>query len=93
MRQLVFGGTFNPIHHGHLICSRAVAEELGFDQHHLLIPSSQPPHKAASATPRQPLPTVCPWPAWPSQAIHSLRSMTSKSAGPALAIRSTLPAI
>jgi nicotinate-nucleotide adenylyltransferase len=49
MRQLVFGGTFNPIHHGHLICSRAVAEELGFERL-LLLPSAQPPHKAASAT-------------------------------------------
>jgi nicotinate-nucleotide adenylyltransferase len=49
MRQLVFGGTFNPIHHGHLACSRAVAEQLGFDRV-LLVPSAKPPHKAASAT-------------------------------------------
>jgi len=44
MRTLCFGGSFNPIHHGHLICSRAVAETAGFDKI-LLIPTPQPPHK------------------------------------------------
>lgn len=42
MRTLCFGGTFNPIHHGHLICARAVAEAAGFDRI-LLIPSANPP--------------------------------------------------
>ncbi|HWE02870.1 MAG TPA: nicotinate (nicotinamide) nucleotide adenylyltransferase [Tepidisphaeraceae bacterium] len=49
MRRLILGGSFNPIHHGHLLCSRAVAEELGFDRI-TLIPSAQPPHKPPSAT-------------------------------------------
>ncbi len=54
--MLCFGGSFNPIHHGHLICARAVAECLGVDRI-TLIPSGQPPHKAgqidmASATDR-----------------------------------------
>lgn len=44
MRRLCFGGSFNPIHHGHLICARAVAEAGGFAKV-LLIPSAQPPHK------------------------------------------------
>jgi nicotinate-nucleotide adenylyltransferase len=44
MRKLCFGGSFNPIHHGHLICARAVAEAKGFDQV-VLIPSALPPHK------------------------------------------------
>jgi nicotinate-nucleotide adenylyltransferase len=44
MRTLCFGGSFNPIHHGHLICAQAVAEAAGF-QRVLLIPSGQPPHK------------------------------------------------
>jgi nicotinate-nucleotide adenylyltransferase len=44
MRVLCFGGTFNPIHHGHLICARAIAEARGFDQVYL-IPSAQPPHR------------------------------------------------
>jgi nicotinate-nucleotide adenylyltransferase len=46
MKRLCFGGSFNPIHHGHLICARAVAEQGGFDQV-VLIPSAQPPHKPA----------------------------------------------
>ena len=48
MPQLCFGGSFNPIHHGHLICARAVAEKAGFDTI-VLIPSAQPPHKERSA--------------------------------------------
>jgi nicotinate-nucleotide adenylyltransferase len=46
MRTLCFGGSFNPIHHGHLIVVRAAAEAAGFGQV-LLIPSARPPHKAA----------------------------------------------
>lgn len=48
MPVLCFGGSFNPIHHGHLICSRAVAEGRGFDRV-VLIPSFLPPHKPDSA--------------------------------------------
>lgn len=53
---LCFGGSFNPIHNGHLECSRIVAKMSGVDRV-LLIPSAQPPHKArqddvASATDR-----------------------------------------
>jgi nicotinate-nucleotide adenylyltransferase len=44
LRRLCFGGSFNPIHYGHLICSRVVAQRGGFDQV-VLIPSRQPPHK------------------------------------------------
>lgn len=40
----LFGGSFNPIHHGHLIVARAVAEWLGVSRM-VLIPSAQPPHK------------------------------------------------
>jgi nicotinate-nucleotide adenylyltransferase len=43
-KTLCLGGSFNPIHHGHLICARAVAEKRGYEQI-LLIPSGQPPHK------------------------------------------------
>lgn len=48
MRRLCFGGSFNPIHHGHLIGARAVAEAAGFDRV-LLIPSSLPPHKLGAS--------------------------------------------
>ena len=44
MMRLCFGGSFNPIHHGHLICARAVAEAKGYDRIEL-IPTAQPPHK------------------------------------------------
>lgn len=40
----LFGGSFNPIHHGHLIIARAVAEELGVERL-VLVPSACPPHK------------------------------------------------
>jgi len=43
---VIFGGTFNPIHHGHLIVARAVAEQLGFARM-TLMPVNIPPHKAA----------------------------------------------
>lgn len=48
MPTLCFGGSFNPIHHGHLICARAVAEQKRYEQV-ILIPSAQPPHKPAAA--------------------------------------------
>ena len=44
MRRLCLGGSFNPIHHGHLITARAVAEARGYDRI-VLIPSAVPPHK------------------------------------------------
>jgi nicotinate-nucleotide adenylyltransferase len=40
----LFGGTFDPVHHGHLIVARAVAERLGFGCI-TLIPANHPPHK------------------------------------------------
>lgn len=41
---LLFGGSFDPIHHGHLIIGRHVAEHLGVERV-VLIPSASPPHK------------------------------------------------
>ncbi|MBN2445445.1 MAG: nicotinate (nicotinamide) nucleotide adenylyltransferase [Phycisphaerae bacterium] len=41
---LLYGGSFDPIHHGHLIVSRAAAEAIGADRI-ILIPSAIPPHK------------------------------------------------
>jgi nicotinate-nucleotide adenylyltransferase len=48
MASLYFGGSFNPIHHAHLICSRAVAEQKGYERV-VLVPSAQPPHKPDAA--------------------------------------------
>src|SRR5688500_277405 len=44
MRNLCFGGSFNPVHNGHLIVSRAAADAAGFDRV-VLLPSAVPPHK------------------------------------------------
>jgi nicotinate-nucleotide adenylyltransferase len=41
---LLFGGSFDPLHHGHLIVSRFVAEQLGISRV-ILLPSAMPPHK------------------------------------------------
>jgi nicotinate-nucleotide adenylyltransferase len=40
----LYGGSFDPIHFGHLICARSAAEQLGLSQV-ILIPSAAPPHK------------------------------------------------
>ena len=40
----LYGGTFDPIHHGHLISARALAEQLELTRV-ILIPSAKPPHK------------------------------------------------
>ncbi len=40
----LFGGSFNPIHCGHLIVARAIAEKLDLERV-ILLPSLNPPHK------------------------------------------------
>ncbi len=40
----LFGGSFDPIHFGHLISARSLAEQLGLDRV-ILVPAAQPPHK------------------------------------------------
>ncbi|MCD8328535.1 MAG: nicotinate (nicotinamide) nucleotide adenylyltransferase [Ruminococcus sp.] len=42
----IFGGTFNPIHKGHIKCIEEIDKELGFDKI-LVIPTKIPPHKQA----------------------------------------------
>ena len=41
----IMGGTFNPIHNGHLFLAENAYEQLGLDQI-LFMPSKNPPHKA-----------------------------------------------
>jgi nicotinate-nucleotide adenylyltransferase len=44
----LFGGTFDPIHHGHLAVARAARCQLMLDEI-LFVPSGVPPHKRAGA--------------------------------------------
>ena len=44
MRIGVFGGTFDPIHQGHLIVAEQCREQAGLDQV-WFIPAARPPHK------------------------------------------------
>lgn len=44
MKIGIMGGTFNPIHHGHLILSEYIRTKLGLDKI-IFIPTGMPPHK------------------------------------------------
>ena len=46
--RLYFGGSFNPIHFGHLRCAEVVASRANFDQV-IFIPSGTAPHKAGQS--------------------------------------------
>ncbi len=47
-RVAAFGGTFDPIHNGHLEIARAIVRNFGLDQL-LIVPAHRPPHKNARA--------------------------------------------
>jgi nicotinate-nucleotide adenylyltransferase len=42
----LFGGTFNPVHYGHITMARRVRQALDFDRI-LFIPTGDPPHKSS----------------------------------------------
>ncbi|MEO6787675.1 MAG: nicotinate-nucleotide adenylyltransferase [Chthoniobacteraceae bacterium] len=52
MRTALYGGSFDPIHHGHLILAREAMERLALDRV-IFIPAAQSPHKLAR-TPSSP---------------------------------------
>ena len=45
MRIGIYGGTFNPIHVGHMEAAKAAVKKLGLEKLYL-IPTGLPPHKA-----------------------------------------------
>ena len=45
MKWGLFGGTFDPIHLGHLRCAQEICEDLGLDRI-IFIPAAHPPHKS-----------------------------------------------
>ena len=49
-RVLLFGGTFDPVHHAHLTIARAAAAQLDCERV-WLIPSATPPHKKPAVAP------------------------------------------
>jgi nicotinate-nucleotide adenylyltransferase len=50
MRVGVLGGTFNPLHLGHLVCAQEAFVQLGLD-HVMLVPALIPPHKVVQDEP------------------------------------------
>jgi nicotinate-nucleotide adenylyltransferase len=56
----VLGGTFNPIHLGHLRAAEEVSEVLGLESM-LFVPSAQPPHKEGADEVIAPAKLRCEW--------------------------------
>lgn len=52
MKIAMLGGSFDPIHYGHIMLGRLFAEKLALDKV-FIIPSKTSPHKKASQTPEQ----------------------------------------
>jgi nicotinate-nucleotide adenylyltransferase len=49
-RMALFGGSFDPVHHGHLIIARTIAEHRGFERI-TFMPAGAPPHKPPPVAP------------------------------------------
>ena len=55
MKLGLFGGSFDPVHLGHLLVAQAAMEELGLDRL-FFIPAAQSPFKPESQTRARPCP-------------------------------------
>src|SRR5438477_7389486 len=52
MRIALFGGTFNPVHYGHLLIAETARESYHLDQV-VFVPAGRPPHKKRPLTSAQ----------------------------------------
>ena len=78
---LLFGGSFDPIHNGHLIVCRHAAEALNAD-HVVLIPSASPPHKQhATLTPANVRVELC-WLAVEGDSLFEVSDWETRQSGP-----------
>ena len=48
MRLGIFGGSFDPVHYGHLLLAESCREQLGLDKV-IFVPAGRPPHKRETA--------------------------------------------
>lgn len=49
MKTVILGGTFDPVHIGHLFLAEELMTQLGYERV-ILVPAAQPPHKEASGS-------------------------------------------
>lgn len=94
----LYGGTFDPVHLGHLLLAEAARDELGLPQIQF-VPAGDPPHKSSQAvTPLvhrlamlrlavadNPGFAVCTWEcdqSGPSYTVHTLRHFQAQGYGP-----------
>ena len=96
MRIGIFGGTFNPIHYGHLLLAETARETLELDRV-VFIPTHTPPHKTSTQLLPGPVRlemvqlAVRDHPAFVASDIELLRQGTSYSIDTVKALRQQLP--
>ena len=69
MKIALFGGTFDPVHLGHIAVARAAAEKFGLGRVYF-VPADLPPHKQKRSSRISSIALPC-W-RWPRQMIRAL---------------------